>query len=121
MRAGSFLSGAIIMAVFAIGTTPGLLSIGGITSAVKGSFAKKFFKFAGILVILFAILNIFSGYNLTGWKGFSIFQRSSVAADTNDQNVKLENGFQVIRMSQTSSGYEPNEFVIKKGIPVKWI
>jgi uncharacterized protein len=121
MSTGSFLSGAIIMAVFAIGTTPGLLSIGGITSLVKGSFAKKFFKFAGIVVILFALLNISSGYNLTGWNIFQTFKGKSVSIEAADPNVVLENGVQIVRMVQVSNGYKPDKFIIKKGIPVKWI
>jgi len=40
---GSFTAGAAIMGVFALGTAPGLLSIGGLTAAIKGAFAQKFF------------------------------------------------------------------------------
>ena len=44
----------------------GLLGIGGLTSLVKGAFAKKFFKAAGLAVIAFAIFNISNGLGLTG-------------------------------------------------------
>ncbi|MDR3559096.1 MAG: sulfite exporter TauE/SafE family protein, partial [Candidatus Pacebacteria bacterium] len=50
---GSFLGGALVMGTFALGTVPGLLGIGGLTAAVRGTLAKRFFKFAGVLVILF--------------------------------------------------------------------
>ena len=70
---------ALIMGVFALGTIPGLLSIGGLTSVIKGASAKKFFKFAGLVVILLALFNISNGYRLTGWKSLSSFlPRSSV-------------------------------------------
>jgi sulfite exporter TauE/SafE/copper chaperone CopZ len=76
---GSFVSGALIMGVFALGTAPGLLSIGGITSAVRGIFAKRFFRLAGLVVILFSLINISTGYNLTGWQVGSVAANKNVA------------------------------------------
>lgn len=116
---GNFWSGALIMGIFALGTAPGLLGVGGVSSLVKGIFAKKFFKFAGVLVIILAIVNISNGYNLTGWKGVSFGSSKNVV--TADPNVKIENGVQVVRMDQLAGGYKPNQFTIKQGIPVKWI
>ncbi len=115
MSTGSFSSGALIMGTFAIGTAPGLLGVGGLTSIVKGSFAKKFFKFTGLLVIFLALFNISNGYNLTGWKKFTFFNTSS------SMNANIENGVQVLRMKQSFNGYSPNSFTINKGVPVKLI
>ncbi|MBU2028648.1 sulfite exporter TauE/SafE family protein [Patescibacteria group bacterium] len=117
---GSPVIGALIMGIFALGTAPGLLGIGGITSAVKGMFAKRFFKFAGLLVISFALFNLNNGYNLTGWQWGSSFAFSDNIS-TEDPNVKQENGVQVVKMKQLAGGYSPNKFTIKKGIPVKWV
>lgn len=64
---GSFATGALVMGLFALGTMPGLLGIGGLTSTVEGSSAKRFFKIAGVAVVAMAFLNISNGYNLTGW------------------------------------------------------
>jgi len=120
MSTGSFIQGAMIMGIFALGTAPGLLGIGGLTSIVRGSFAKKFFKFAGLMVIALSIFNLSNGYNLTGWSG--IFSGDSGSTEiVDDPNVVMENGIQVARMKQLPGGYQPNKFVIKKGIPVKWI
>ncbi len=66
MSSGSLVTGAITMSVFALGTTPGLLGIGGLTSWSKGSFTKPLFKFVGLLVIMFSFYNIQNGLNLTG-------------------------------------------------------
>ena len=46
---------------------------------------------------------------------------ASAKTTSQDPNVKIENGVQVVRMTQVSSGYLPNKFTIKKGIPVRWI
>jgi len=118
MSTGNFLAGALIMMVFAIGTAPGLLSIGGLTSIVKGAAAKMFFKFAGLIVIALALFNISNGLNLTGW-AFDFSASSTV--DLQSTNVTVENGVQIVNMTQTAYGYSPNQFVIKKDLPVKWI
>lgn len=121
MSTGNFWSGAFIMGAFALGTAPGLLGIGGLTSVLKGAFAKKFFKFTGLLVVFLAIFNISNGYRLTGWKNIFAFERSAQVTAKDDPNVKIENSIQVVRMTQSAGGYKPNKFTIKKGIPVKWI
>ena len=118
MSTGNFLSGALIMGVFALGTAPGLLSIGGLTSLIKGSFAKMFFKFAGLVVIFLSLFNISNGLNLTGWSLNPGTSSSTVGQAT---NVTTENGVQIAKMTQTSSGYSPRKFIVQKGIPVKWV
>lgn len=121
ISSGNFSEGALIMGLFALGTAPGLLGIGGFTSLVKGIFAQRFFKFAGILVVFLAFFNIANGYNLTGWQFFSDSQKASINKKISDPNVKMENGVQVVRMTENSRGYSPNSFTITKGIPVRWI
>jgi len=116
---GSFIKGGTVMAVFAIGTIPGLLSVGGVTSLVKGSFQRVFFKFAGVVVIGLALFNIINGLNLFKVGTGGVSNQSVVQSD--DPNVKMENGFQVVRMIQDNQGYTPNNITVKKGIPVKWI
>jgi plastocyanin domain-containing protein len=124
MSTGNFLSGALIMGTFALGTAPGLLGIGGLTSAIKGTFARRFFKFAGIVVVSLAVFNISNGLNLTGLIAkfsSSSAKSESKASPTSDPNVVEANGKQIVRMTQNSNGYSPNSFTIKKGMPTKWI
>lgn len=77
---GSWSTGALIMGMFAIGTTPGLLSIGGLTSVVKGVFAQRFFRVVGVVVVAMAFINISNGYNLLGIS--SIFNNNGSATNT---------------------------------------
>ena len=121
ISSGSPITGALTMGVFAIGTAPGLLGIGGLTSMVKGAFAKPFFKFAGLVVIFMAIFNISNGLNLSGIDVNAFINPQVTATTANDPNVTMENGIQIVKMTQTSSGYSPHSFTIKRGIPVKWI
>lgn len=115
---GNFIQGSLIMGLFAIGTLPGLLSVGGIAALVKGKFALYFFKVAGIVVILFAVFNITNGFNLAGWQ---VKINNVQKTQDNKEDVILENGVQIVKMIQGNRGYSPNSFTIKKGVPVKWI
>ena len=43
-----------------------------------------------------------------------------IGVDGITNNVKIEGGYQIIDMEVDRSGWEPNSFVLKKGIPTKW-
>lgn len=125
IASGSALSGALIMGIFALGTAPGLLAVGGITSIVKGQFSRIFFKTAGIIIIVFALFNISNAITLFGLNS-SIQATQKAPAKNNvsqeeDPNVKLVDGVQEVRMVQVANGYEPNRITVKKGVPVRWI
>ncbi|MEP7167425.1 MAG: sulfite exporter TauE/SafE family protein [Candidatus Woesebacteria bacterium] len=122
MSTGSPITGALTLGVFAIGTAPGLLGVGGLTSIIKGGAARFFFKTAGVVVILLSLFNLQNGLNLLGINQnvFAAFT-SKATAPISDPNVKLVGGVQEVRMTQDSSGYSPNKFTIQKGVPVKWI
>ena len=115
---GSFITGALTMAVFALGTMPGLLSLGGLTSFIKGKSSGLFFKIVGLTVIAMALFNISNGLTLAGIKKAG---QTKVQGQKTDPNVKMENGVQVVRMEQNARGYYPDVFTVKKGVPVKWI
>ena len=123
MSTGSPIQGALTMGVFALGTAPGLLGVGGLTSVIKGAGARLFFKTAGVVVILLAFFNLSNGLNLLGVPQVlgAIITKATAANTSPDPNVTIEKGVQIVRMTQTGSGYSPNNFTIKKGVPVKWI
>ncbi|MEI6480055.1 MAG: sulfite exporter TauE/SafE family protein [bacterium] len=62
LSTGSFVTGALTMTFFALGTLP-VLSLISFTSVRfgKGKFASIFFKSAGILVIVFGIFTVLNG------------------------------------------------------------
>lgn len=120
MSTGRFAPGALIMGAFALGTMPGLLSVGGLSSIVKGAFARKFFKFVGVAVISLALFNISNGLNLTGYS-IKRFFSNKTTVDSVDPNVQIKDGVQIVRMKAGAVGYSPNNFTIKEKMPVRWI
>ena len=123
ISSGNILSGALIMGVFAVGTAPGLLGIGGLTSVIRGVFAQKFFKFAGVAVVALSFFNMNNAFNLIGWSPVGMLSTAgnNVLAVNSDTGTVRDGDIQVVRMTQSANGYEPNYFTINKGIPVKWI
>lgn len=61
---GNFWMGMAVMALFAIGTLPGLLSIGSLTSIFQGKQAKIAYQAIGVLVVLFGLFNISNAYGV---------------------------------------------------------
>lgn len=111
---GSFVTGSIVMGLFAIGTAPGLLGVGGLASIVKGKFAKVFFRFAGALVVLLALYNISNGFNLTGFKlSLPNWQPSSVVSAPIDKNATILKT--VFTPSRSSQDISPNTFNVEVG------
>lgn len=116
VSSGSFWRGALVMSIFAIGTAPGLLSVGGLSSLWRGRTAQKFYQFVGVILILLAIFNIRNGFNLSTT---SSINNNEVGKQ--NQNFTNSQDEQVVNMESSYSGYQPRRFVIQKGVPVKWV
>ena len=118
LASGTFLTGAMTMFVFALGTLPSLLGLSAISSTATGSFSRLFLRFSGTLVLLLAIFNLQTGFALTGIDLSSVFaggtQQGSGAAPT------AKGGVQEVTMAVTRNGYEPSNITIKAGLPVRW-
>lgn len=117
LTTGSPLQGAATMLVFALGTAPALLSLGAISSFVKGAWQGYLLKGAGALVILIGISSVGNGLRLVGARiGFS----GAIAARSTDPNVVIEKGKQIVSMKVIGLEYVPHQFRVKQGIPVEW-
>ncbi len=116
---GSFVSGATIMLLFALGTMPGLLGVGALTAMLKGMSARIFFRFVGLAVLLLGLFNIANGYGLLGINLPlpSFGSGAGVVAPP----PEIVDGVQVVHMTQSAGGYSPNSFTVKKGVPVRWV
>jgi len=122
---GNPFQGGLIMLLFALGTLPTLLVIG--LSSVKFSsrphLALRFSKIAGILVLFFALFNFNNQLNVLGFASFNDLlvakADSKTVSDIKDL-PPLVDGKQVIKMNASSSGYSPNYFKVRAGLPVRW-
>ena len=126
LASGNPLQGALIMAVFALGTIPGLLAIG--LSSVKlfsnPEIAKQFSIVAGILVLFFAAFNINAQMSVLGLSNISDVLAATTSAGSSDKSrdtslVPVVSGKQIIKMNASSRSYTPNRFKIKVGQPVR--
>lgn len=113
INSGDFIVGALVMMLFALWTVPGLLGIGGITASMKGAWAKRFFRFTGVIIIFLAIFNISNATNL-----FSLWSYTPPEVkNTNSWSLQV----QEIRMIQDDSGYTPSIIPIKPNHVIKLI
>lgn len=110
---GSFVSGALIMSLFALGTAPGLLGVGGLSAAFKGAKAKLFFATAGLAVILLGVFNISNAS--------SIVFPPKLVNGTQSKSQAAAGTVVEVHMTQSGTGYSPNQFTVKKGNTVRWI
>ncbi|MFH1316495.1 MAG: sulfite exporter TauE/SafE family protein [Candidatus Woesearchaeota archaeon] len=128
---GSMLEGAKLLFVFALGTLPVMLGFGYFASFISTKMTHKILKASGVIVIILGIFMLNNGLVLTG-SGFDVGTMVSFVSASNringdtvktdSQNFPLmNNGYQEIRMEVNRYGWEPDKFVLKKGVPVRWI
>lgn len=137
---GSALEGAKLLFIFALGTLPVMIGFAYLTSTFLSRFTQKIIKTSAVIVIILGLIMINTGLALSG-SGYDIkslttkitsdsgYTGYAVLDNNNNQNnpqqpnniAVQKNGYQEIRMDVTAYGYEPNTFVLKKGVPVKWI
>jgi sulfite exporter TauE/SafE len=122
LGSGSFLSGAVIMFAFALGTLPALLGISALSAFAEGTFGRLFFKFSGAVVVLLAFVNLSNGLVLSGHYPMQFFSGNSGAAyASSDPNVTIdENGQQIISLQVSDHGYSPASFTIDPDKPT-WV
>lgn len=125
LTTGSFMTAALSLGAFALGTAPALLALGWASNSLKGKAGRFFFKFSGALVVVLGLWNIQNGLAIAGypisWPSFSISAPATLAAGTGTPSdvAPIVAGTQVIKMN-VNGGYQPNHFTIRAGTPVRW-
>jgi len=124
---GSAYYGARALLVFGLGTLPVLLGFGVFTSLISSRLTSRIVRFSGVAVIILGLIMLNRGLMLTGSGYDASTALMSVSANKVSDNstspaVDINSGgFQEIRMNVTRYGWQPDKFVLKKGVPVKWI
>jgi uncharacterized protein len=112
---GSFFSGGLVMGLFALGTAPGLLGLGGTVSFVTKSLSGKTFKFIGIFVIALSLISISKGMVLTGFnQTLANFVKSDIWYAGEDEDVQILKATYAL-----DTLIVPNNFEVEVGRPVR--
>lgn len=119
LASGSFMTGALTMFTFALGTLPALLGISAISASAGGKASRVFLNFSGTLVLVLSLFNLNSGLILTGIDLSGIFRGQADASNSQEsiESVTQTEGAQVINMTVDSYSYSSDSFTVKAGVP----
>ena len=117
LSTASPLTGGAVMAVFALGTAPGLLALAAVPELTSGRRQVRVLQVVGVVVLAFALLNVSSGLQLLGVRGSA----TTAFGQTISDNVSVADGVQTVRMTLVRGGYEPADTVLYAGMPTTWL
>ena len=119
LSTGSPLFAGAIMAVFAIGTAPGLLALAGLPFVVPSTMRPTLLRLVGVVVIGFAFINASAGIRLSGVTLPSFGVEVAAAAPPPAGGVAAD-GTQALTTYQDGGGYSPANVSIYAGTPTRW-
>ncbi|HEX7589644.1 MAG TPA: sulfite exporter TauE/SafE family protein [Demequinaceae bacterium] len=108
--------GGLVLAAFALGTTPALLLLGSAPALAQGRWRETFVRIAGVAVMAFAFVNVAAAVSTLG---LSISPKEPLPTATTS-NVTMTDGVQVATLATDGAGYVPVDTVVYAGIPVRW-
>ncbi len=111
----NFLTGALIMGAFALGTMPVLIAVGVGSTYAHADKMQLFYRFIGVVILFFGLYSFNSGLVLAG----SPINLNSLKGSASVESSTVSNDVQVVKMDVDWT-FKPNEFKVKKGIPVRW-
>ncbi len=129
---GSAVFGGLALFFFGLGTLPVMLGFSYVSSMISQVMARRITRYSGVLVVLLGLVMLNNAMVLSGVQlvpsGALIAgaqkqgsQLSSGSTPFGGASLEGNNSYQVIRMNVTRFGFEPDTFVLKKGVPVKWV
>ena len=116
---GNVVTGAVTMFVFALGTLPALISISAISSFASGALQRHALKVAGVAVLFLGLINLQPGLMLAR-SSANLASLSTPVDRANDRRAQIVDGIQTVEMKVIGLSYEPNQFVVTRGVPVVW-
>jgi sulfite exporter TauE/SafE/copper chaperone CopZ len=116
---GSFVTGALSMFFFSLGTLPLMFGLGAVITMLGNKFTKKMMKMSAVLVAVLGIVMLSRGLLLSGVNLPSFGTSAAAVSDTAEAPaVTIEDGVQNITSTLPSSGYP--DITVQKGVPVVW-
>lgn len=121
ITSGSPVKGALIMAVFVLGTAPLLTLIGYVAHKAAGAWKSRLALATGLVVLLAGLYTLNGGLTLAGSplaaqnlkQTFGIGQPAAADAST----VTIENGTQTAVITVTPGRFSPANLALEAGVP----
>jgi len=115
---GSAAQGGISMITFGLGTIPLMFGFGNALSFLTHSFIGKIMKISAVVVMVLGLVTLSRGLALSGYAlPNPNFLGSNKTSTTG--LVTATDDLQEINMKVDQYGWNPDTFIVKKGIPVK--
>lgn len=112
LSTGSFVSGALTMLFFALGTLPLVFGFGIVASLLNQKFARRVNLVSAVLIAVLGLFMVQNSFALSG----NTFKQETTASQI---NIVMEDGKQVVTSKVGTRSYE--KIVVQSGIPVKLI
>ena len=120
---GSGSEGAAMLFFFGLGTLPLLLGFGFLTSLLSTNLTPKLLKASGVIVMVLGAIMLNRGLALAG-SGLdlnTLVARVSTALAPVVAETPACEAEQTITMEVLVGRFAPNRFVLRKGVPVRWV
>lgn len=124
LASGSLFTGGLVMGLFALGTLPVLLGISvfGLKMNTKPTLTARFNKYAGILILLFALYNVNGQLNVLGLPSMSDFRLGNVQEQQLDEVTQDQQGVQTIGIVAKGFRYTPSTaMTVQSGLPTQLV
>ena len=118
LSTGEPLMAGLTMAVFALGTSPGLLALAGVPVLARGKQADTIMAVIGVLLIGVAAVNVNGAINVLG--ATSSAGGTQTIRHELSTNVRMTDGVQVVTMLADGNGYSPATTYVAAGVPIRW-
>lgn len=120
---GDWAAGAAMLFFFGLGTLPLLLGFGLLASLLSASLTPKLLKASGVIVIALGAIMFNRGLTVAGTGAdfntlLAVVSQKLAPATAQPQVCTTE---QTIRTDVLRSRFEPNQFTLRQGVPVKWV
>ena len=131
IASGSPVSGALIMFAFVLGTTPVFFTLAYLATKLGAKLQDRFWKFAGVAVLVLGLLAVDGGLNLIGSPLSSAAIKQTLAsslqnarqdgldAQSQGESAVPANADNELTMNITDAAYSPAVMEAKAGQPIK--
>jgi uncharacterized protein len=120
---GNWLDGATILFFFGLGTLPLLMGFGMLTSLLSTNLTPKLLKASGYVVMVLGAIMLNRGLTVTGSGADfnTMATRISQQFSPEKSGEDVDPTLQIITMDVLRSGFSPNKFTLRQGVPVQWV